>query len=464
MLKSKKLALIIDLDQTLIHATIDPSINNHLNDSDNDESLSDIHKFKLNDFGIVNENEMGSYYFIKFRPGLLKFLKTLSNFYEFHVYTMGTRSYALAICSLIDPNGSLFGERILSRDESGSFTQKSLQRLFPTDTSMCVIIDDRSDVWQNSPNLIKVIPFEFFIGIGDINSNKDSNKQHINDRNDNNDNNDDNTNNNNNNDDNNKDDKENNKKLTLDKNFFDNELDRVKSILVEVHSTFYNLKLAGDDPDVKLIISNLKRKVLKGVDLVFSSIIPLDMKLFQSQIYQLANEFGANCHEYLNDNITHIVAAKKGTAKVEQGKKISKSHIVWLEWLLDSISKWEKQDESNYYLDDDCRPLNVIDKSKEDEQSSKLNVDWQSADQELEDFLNESDENENGSENERKRSRSISSNSSTTSINKNKNKKFKSSDFTTDNHLEKDNNDQTLDDDDLLNIMDEIDDLIDKPS
>lgn len=39
-------------------------------------------------------------------------------------------------------------------------TQKSLQRLFPCDTSMVVIIDDRADVWEWSPNLIKVIPCE----------------------------------------------------------------------------------------------------------------------------------------------------------------------------------------------------------------------------------------------------------------------------------------------------------------
>lgn len=52
---------------------------------------------------------------------------------------------------------------------------------------MVVIIDDRADVWEWSPNLIKVIPCEsfqsfprnyrptfakddFFVGIGDINS------------------------------------------------------------------------------------------------------------------------------------------------------------------------------------------------------------------------------------------------------------------------------------------------------
>ena len=98
----------------------------------------------------------------------------MSKFYEMHVYTMGSRSYANAICSVIDPEGSLFGGRILSRDESGSkffswraydalifvsgLSQKNLKRLFPTDHSMVVVIDDRSDVWGDCPNLVKVVP------------------------------------------------------------------------------------------------------------------------------------------------------------------------------------------------------------------------------------------------------------------------------------------------------------------
>ena len=77
-----------------------------------------------------------------------------------HVYTMGTRAYAEEVCAAIDPEGAIFGGRLLSRDESGSLTQKSLQRLFPCDTSMVVIIDDRADVWEWSTNLVKVVPCE----------------------------------------------------------------------------------------------------------------------------------------------------------------------------------------------------------------------------------------------------------------------------------------------------------------
>lgn len=71
---------------------------------------------------------------------------------------MATRAYAENVCRIVDPDGSIFSNRILSRDESGSSAIKSLERLFPVDQSMVVIIDDRSDVWGWSPNLVKVIP------------------------------------------------------------------------------------------------------------------------------------------------------------------------------------------------------------------------------------------------------------------------------------------------------------------
>ena len=65
-----------------------------------------------------------------------------------HIYTMGTRAYAQHIAQLVDPDRKLFGDRILSRDESGSLVAKDLQRIFPVDTSMVAVIDDRADVWN----------------------------------------------------------------------------------------------------------------------------------------------------------------------------------------------------------------------------------------------------------------------------------------------------------------------------
>lgn len=94
----------------------------------------------------------------------------MSRKYEMHIYTMGTRSYAEAVVREIDPMGILFHDRILSRDENGSMTKKRLERLFPSDFSKVVVLDDRGDVWDYSENLIQIKPYEYFIGIGDINS------------------------------------------------------------------------------------------------------------------------------------------------------------------------------------------------------------------------------------------------------------------------------------------------------
>lgn len=169
LLNLKKLSLVVDLDQTIIQATVDPTVADWQKDKNNPnhDAVKDVRAFLLKDDGPGNR---GCWYYIKLRPGLQNFLENISKIYELHIYTMGTRAYAKNIADIIDPEHKIFGDRILSRDESGSSTAKNLQRLFPVDTRMVVIIDDRGDVWKWSPNLIKVTPYDFFVGIGDINS------------------------------------------------------------------------------------------------------------------------------------------------------------------------------------------------------------------------------------------------------------------------------------------------------
>ena len=169
LLSSRKLSLVVDLDQTIIHAAVDPTIGEWQNDPENPnyEALKDVRKFQLVDDG---QGMRGCWYYIKLRPGLEAFLERISEKYELHIYTMGTRQYAQHIAQLVDPDRKYFDDRILSRDESGSMIAKNLTRLFPVDTKMVVIIDDRGDVWKWSPNLVRVSPFDFFVGIGDINA------------------------------------------------------------------------------------------------------------------------------------------------------------------------------------------------------------------------------------------------------------------------------------------------------
>lgn len=169
LLAAKKLSLVVDLDQTIIHATVDPTVAEWQKDEKhpNHAAVKDVRVFQLVDDGPGARN---CWYYIKLRPGLQEFFNKVSKLYELHIYTMGTRAYAQNIATIIDPERKIFGDRILSRDESGSLVAKNLQRLFPVDTKMVVIIDDRGDVWNWNENLIKVTPYDFFVGIGDINS------------------------------------------------------------------------------------------------------------------------------------------------------------------------------------------------------------------------------------------------------------------------------------------------------
>lgn len=165
LLDARKLSLVVDLDQTIIQANVEPTIGEWKNDPTNPnwKALQDVCMFQLVDDG-------RTWYYVKLRPNTRDFLADMSELYEMHIYTMGTRAYADNIAKIIDPTRKIFGDRILSRDENGSITVKNLKRLFPVDTRMVVIIDDRADVWKWTPNLVKVNPFEFFPGVGDINS------------------------------------------------------------------------------------------------------------------------------------------------------------------------------------------------------------------------------------------------------------------------------------------------------
>lgn len=179
LVTDKKLILVVDLDQTVIHATVDPTVGEWQRDPQNPNYpfVKDVRSFSLEEEPAIPPGWVGArppptkcWYYVKLRPGLAEFLERVSKLYELHIYTMATRNYALAIAGIIDPTGEYFGDRILSRDESGLLTHKNLKRLFPVDQSMVVIIDDRGDVWQWEANLLKVVPYDFFVGIGDINS------------------------------------------------------------------------------------------------------------------------------------------------------------------------------------------------------------------------------------------------------------------------------------------------------
>lgn len=153
--KLRKLVLLVDLDQTLIHTTSD----------DVPADMKGVHHFQL--YG-----PQSPWYHTRVRPRTQHFLEQISQLYELHICTFGARPYAHAIAALLDPDGRFFSYRILSRDECFNPTSKTgnLRALFPCGDSMVCIIDDREDVWNYAPNLVPVKPYVFFNKTGDINA------------------------------------------------------------------------------------------------------------------------------------------------------------------------------------------------------------------------------------------------------------------------------------------------------
>ena len=155
LLKDRRLVLLVDLDQTLIHTT-----NENI-----PPNMKDVMHFRL------HPDPRAPWYHTKIRPRTEKFLEKISKFYELHIITFGARTYAHQIAGFLDKDKKFFSHRILSRDECYDPRAKTanLSSLFPRGDHMVCIIDDREDVWTFAPNLVHVKPYIFFKNTGDIN-------------------------------------------------------------------------------------------------------------------------------------------------------------------------------------------------------------------------------------------------------------------------------------------------------
>ena len=59
----------------------------------------------------------------------------------------------------------------------------------------------------------------------------------------------------------------------------------------------------------------MRAETLEGVHILFSSVIPLDTKPEITEIWRMAQMFGATCHIELSSHVTHVVAAKVSPPK-----------------------------------------------------------------------------------------------------------------------------------------------------
>uniref|UniRef100_A0A3B0N7P6 protein-serine/threonine phosphatase n=1 Tax=Theileria annulata TaxID=5874 RepID=A0A3B0N7P6_THEAN len=372
--RNGKLVLLLDLDNTLLHTASQSRLDMlNIDTSDFVDSLGDpeLYTFTLPNFANVN-------YYMKLRPCIREFLQILSLYYEMSIYTNATKEYADVVISILDPDRSLFMDRIVARnsvDEKDLL--KSASRLYPDlDTRFILAFDDRRDVWSDIPHkqVVRAEHYDFFESyITELNNNYSSSPSPPN-----------------------KQTTESNSfnstinvsstnggKTTNDYTFnieqesesdpdvtrekvsivdYDRHLKYMVKIFLEIHKRFFA------DPfnnDVGSILESIQSQVLKGIGVlltgyrkntkVVNSVLHADCELRQKENLL---EMGASLVLRLNDSkLTHIMAGKNCTDNITKSRDPQYNHIhkVHTLWLYSCRATFSKVDESLFKVDDICK-------------------------------------------------------------------------------------------------------------
>lgn len=333
----RKLALILDLDHTLVHATEvlgPPPPASVLEQQEGvwvlaleDKEDPAVQQAAAAAKASGAKSVPLKHHLLAARPHLSAFLAEAHKICQMTIYTAGTRRYAEAVARLIDPSGRLFSGRMVSRsdvpnDKSGGL-DKSLERLFLGDASMAVVIDDREDVWKGkqADQLLLVKPFHHFRGGRDINNASGATSFNgavqeagdafiaLSGSNP-------------------------GARLSVDEAGRppkDDQLVRCLEVLRQLHSLYFDTPNPGS---VAGLLTGLKSDLLKGCVVTFSGVIPVNEREPSSHpMWRLAVSLGAQVSPQVISRTTHLLAEQKNTAKVHQCLQRGDVWVVHPDWL-----------------------------------------------------------------------------------------------------------------------------------
>ncbi|KAI5172728.1 RNA polymerase II subunit A C-terminal domain phosphatase [Nematocida sp. LUAm3] len=335
LMGEKKMVLLLDLDQTVIHTSIMKNFSFYFpklleypcSSQEEEKAIRDVQHITVDGFT----------YYVKLRDHLRWFLMEASKYFEMHIYTMGNRAYGHKIAEILDKNKSIFGDRIVTRDDNLGCIEKDLSRLFPTNTRNVIVLDDRPDVWRFCKNLLPIRPYSFF-QTGDVNSpetlqeQKEKRKKEIQESP--------------------SEEKEKHvflsedpKKEIIEKileeciySLFDNELKSVMQHLIEIHKEFFSTQ-----EDVADILTR-KKNVFGGC--VARILAPC----FEEERYysSLFVYHGGAVDVYISKRTTHVVAVNGSSSFRGNSKQVK---YVDSRWLLESAYCMERKDEQEFILE-----------------------------------------------------------------------------------------------------------------
>ncbi|RCV38333.1 hypothetical protein SETIT_8G133700v2 [Setaria italica] len=285
MFSARKLCLVLDLDHTLLNSAkfieVD-SVHEEIlrKKEEQDRSMPERHLYRFHHMNM----------WTKLRPGIWNFLDKASKLFELHLYTMGNKLYATEMAKVLDPTGTLFAGRVISRGDDGDPfdsderlpKSKDLDGVLGMESAV-VIIDDSVRVWpHNRHNLIVVERYTYFpcsrrqFGLPGPSL----------------------------------------LEIDRDERPEDGTLASSLAVIERIHHNFFSHPKLNE-ADVRTILSDEQKRILAGCHIVFSRVFPVgDTKPHLHPLWQTAEQFGAVCTNLIDEKVTHVVANSLGTDKV----------------------------------------------------------------------------------------------------------------------------------------------------
>ena len=295
--EEKKLALIIDLDKTLIDTFILDSASKSEEWISRDEShRSEFFLFELSQ----------AFFLVRFRPGLHEFLTTLSQKYYLCIYTLSQRSYASIVLNAIDPDGCFFGDRILCADDRPDHSRKCNAHADPEVDHLVVALDDSLLAWTHPdgslfPSLIQVEPFFFF----------NIDKHEINPR-----------------------------------ASVDTALYRMIHVLEDVYNIFFEKNFSH----TMLAVNEIKKKIFEGCEICLEN--------YSEENYSIIQSFGGNPHFAFVPYATHIIVSSSNSSMAKKAMEYQGMYVLGESWWKLSYLSFIKMNEHLFSIPNIPCPTN----------------------------------------------------------------------------------------------------------
>ena len=272
--------------------------------------------------------------YTKLRPGVREFLRRAAEKFELWIHTNGNIAYASTVVQFLDPGGSLFENRIIAQgadrvEEMRADQPKALERGLEAREPITAVVDDSYAVWQaHSSSLVAVERYLYFpstrISQGTrgqtlLEKNRDEDPKAgtlmvI---------------------------------LGLLENMHSTVFAALKNPPVDTHHLQSNHKSTLPPWDVRFVLSKQRQKVLRGVNIVFSRIWPMEQDPKTHELWITARAFGAKCSTAIGPGVTHLVAADGSTEKAMAAKAAGIAVVSPL-WLKGCCLLWRRLDEKKY--------------------------------------------------------------------------------------------------------------------